>query len=119
MTTYNPPIKEETGPIGPVGLGGPIGQVGQRYVSNGNITSWQVPTINSGTVILNNVELTGNNGKSISVGEVVDFMDSIKDRLLILTPDFEKHEKFPALKELYDQYRVMERLMIDDLNKNT
>lgn len=107
-----------TGMMGPCGIPGLPGEAGKVLVSNGTLTSYSfAPPINSGTVILNDVVLTGSEGQETTVGEVVDFMRAIKDRLLILTPNFEKHEMFPALKELYDQYRVMEKLMIEDLNK--
>lgn len=105
-----------SGPVGPTGPQGPMGLPGQVLVSNGTLSSYSFTSPpNSGTVILNDVMLTGSEGQQVKVGEVVDFMREIKDRLLILTPNFEKHEKFPALKELYDQYRVMEKLMKEEL----
>jgi hypothetical protein len=39
------------------------------------------------------------------------FIASVKSRLLILTPDFEKHEKYPALKDAYDRYKMLEALL--------
>jgi hypothetical protein len=110
--------KGDMGMQGPCGAMGMMGPPGKVLVSNGLLTAWQTPPVNSGTVIMNDVVLTGSEGQEATVGEVVDFMRAIKDRLLILTPNFEKHEKFPALKEMYDQYRVMERLMIEDLKKD-
>ena len=43
--------------------------------------------------------------------DVGDFMKTISRRFLVLQDDFEKHEKYPALKDLYEQYKVMEALL--------
>jgi hypothetical protein len=51
-------------------------------------------------------------GKSkIDIDELADMMATLKKRLLILTPSFEMHEKYPMLKEMYDEYKAMERLL--------
>jgi hypothetical protein len=55
-------------------------------------------------------------GQEMNVGELIEFMTIMKERLLILTPNFEKHEKYPALKELYEQYLVVDRLINEDHN---
>lgn len=47
----------------------------------------------------------------IDLDELADLIEVLKKRLLILTPDFEKHEKYPMLKELYNEYKAMERLL--------
>lgn len=47
----------------------------------------------------------------IDIDELAEFIDVVKKRLLILTPNFEKHEKYPMLKELYDEYKALERLL--------
>lgn len=48
---------------------------------------------------------------SIDVDELGDFIETLKRRMLILTPNFEMHEKYPMLKQLYDEYKAMERLL--------
>jgi hypothetical protein len=51
-------------------------------------------------------------GKSkIDIDELGNMMETLKKRLLILTPSFEMHEKYPMLKEMYDEYKAMERLL--------
>lgn len=50
-------------------------------------------------------------GKEIDLNDLADTMDAIKRRLLILTPNFEMHEKYPMLKEMYEEYLAMERLL--------
>ena len=47
----------------------------------------------------------------IDIDELAEMMETLKKRLLILTPDFEKHEKYPMLKELYNEYKAMEALL--------
>lgn len=53
------------------------------------------------------------NGKKINVGESIEH---ILDRLAILTEQQEKHEKYPALKEAYDNYKLIEKLLTGDEN---
>lgn len=48
---------------------------------------------------------------TIDIDELADMMETLKKRLLILTPNFEMHEKYPMLKELYDEYKAMEALL--------
>jgi hypothetical protein len=59
--------------------------------------------------------------KKVSVDEVitaVEFMKVMKRRMCILEPAFEKHEHFPALKEAYENYLLIERLWSgDDIDK--
>ena len=47
----------------------------------------------------------------IDLDELGDMMETLKKRLLILTPNFEMHEKYPMLKELYDEYKALEKLL--------
>ena len=48
---------------------------------------------------------------TIDIDELADMMETLKKRLLILAPNFEKHEKYPMLKELYNEYKAMEALL--------
>jgi hypothetical protein len=50
------------------------------------------------------------NKNTVNLDEIAEMMQVLKDRLLIITPDFEKHEKYPALKEAYDNYKLIEAL---------
>jgi hypothetical protein len=54
---------------------------------------------------------------TINLDEMAEMMNTLKERLLILTPNFEQHEKYPALKDLYDQYKVMEAMLKEEDNK--
>lgn len=55
--------------------------------------------------------IASRDGKKIDINDLADLVQGIKDRLLILTPNFEMHEKYPMLKELYDEYKAMEKLL--------
>jgi len=50
--------------------------------------------------------------------DVGDFINSMKERMLILQPNLEAMEEYPALKDAYDQYKMLERLLLD-ANKKT
>jgi hypothetical protein len=56
---------------------------------------------------------------TINLDEMARVMETVKERLLILTPAFEKHEKYPALKEAYDHYKLIEALCNGDENEQT
>jgi hypothetical protein len=60
-------------------------------------------------------DLTANtistNKHTIDIDELAEMMETLKKRLLILTPNFEMHEKYPMLKELYNEYKAMEKLL--------
>lgn len=49
--------------------------------------------------------------------ELLKRMDLIEEKLLILQNNIEKHEKYPALKDLYDQYKMIEAIIGDDIKK--
>jgi len=48
------------------------------------------------------------NGKSLT-----QTLNTLEERLLILQPDFEKMEQYPALKAAYEQYKLIEKLLHD------
>ena len=41
-------------------------------------------------------------------------IEILKERLLILTPNFEKMEKYAALKKAYDNYKLLEAMLGDE-----
>ena len=47
-----------------------------------------------------------------NVYDVLEFMKTVSDRMLVLHPDFKKHEQYPALKEAYEHYKFLEDLML-------
>jgi acyl-[acyl carrier protein]--UDP-N-acetylglucosamine O-acyltransferase len=56
---------------------------------------------------------------TINLDEMARMMETVKERLLILTPAFEKHEQYPALKEAYDHYKLIEALCKEENNEQT
>ena len=48
---------------------------------------------------------------SIDIDDLAELIKVLKSRLLILVPNFEKHEKYPMLKQMYDEYKAMEALL--------
>lgn len=87
-------LKSLQGPMGmtgAMGMQGPMGPPGMRG-----------QTVFQGTK------------SQVTVDEIIDFMDVMKQRLLVLTPMFELHEKYPALKQAYDDYLLIEKLVSGD-----
>lgn len=54
------------------------------------------------------------NGREISMSNIVDFIEVMKKRFLILEPKFEQHEHYPALKAAYEHYLMIERMCLGD-----
>ena len=48
--------------------------------------------------------------------DVLDFIKTVNARLCILQPDFENHEQYPALKDAYEQYKMLEKLLLKSKN---
>jgi hypothetical protein len=78
--------------------------------SNTNVatTSWVQSALQGQTT------LQGSNGKSISIDSLLDFVETMKRRMCILDVSLEKHELYPALKEAYENYLIIERLCCGD-----
>lgn len=94
-----------------------IGNIGNSgaFLTSGSMNSGSTWTIGSQP----NISITNEDSKSyiktgkskIDIDELADMMATLKKRLLILTPSFEMHEKYPMLKEMYDEYKAMEKLL--------
>ena len=116
---YTVPINTANIIVGAVGSGGSGGS-GNYYTTSG----WSnVNTHSSGTTMLS--IMAENKGDAIikthkhkiNLDEMADVVETLKERLLILTPNFEKMEKYPALKEAYDHYKLIEALCKEEDNK--
>ena len=91
------------------------GGAGTYYTSGPGGPSW------TGTTMPNaNVRITGKNPKiqtdksEIDLDETAELIKILKERLLILIPNFEKHEKYQALKKAYDHYKMIEALIQEE-----
>ena len=51
------------------------------------------------------------NKHTIDLDELGDMLETLKKRLLILTPNFEQLEKYPMLKAAYDEFKMLEKLL--------
>ena len=78
-----------------------------------NIGSTTTSTITiDPTMPMSDIEVDGDikvGGKSLK-----DFMEVVSERLNILTPNPELLEKYDALKEAYEHYKILEKLCTDD-----
>lgn len=97
------------------------------YTSTSTVTSDEVwYTVTSNQVAVNAINtggatITYNDTRATVKGDVVvdgrsikELLETIAERMLILTPDPEKLEKYEALKRAYDHYKLMERLCNED-----
>jgi hypothetical protein len=50
-------------------------------------------------------------GSSVELRKVNERLDLIEKRLCVLYDNPELHEKFPALKEAYENYKLIEKLV--------
>jgi hypothetical protein len=103
--------------IGTIDLGSitisTAGTSGSYYTTNGAVGSTWIGSSQPNITIANedNKSYIKTGKSKIDIDELADMMATLKKRLLILTPSFEMHEKYPMLKEMYDEYKAMERLL--------
>jgi hypothetical protein len=111
------------------GAGGVIGATGSTYTmpwngagagagNNWSITQSPVMTVSAGPSpslqVSGDADIRGNltvNGANIS-----QILEKIQDRLAILVPDPKRLEKYEALKQAYDNYKLLEALCVDETN---
>lgn len=66
------------------------------------------------------IQITGKNPViktdqgTLNINELIELVETLRERLLILTPNFEKMEKYAALKKAYDHYKLMESMIGDE-----
>jgi hypothetical protein len=88
---------------------------GAYLTSNSGSSIWTTTNISNQPAISINNPSGKNTIKTpkheIDIDELAETIDVLKKRLLVLTPEFEKHEKYPMLKEMYNEYKAMERLL--------
>jgi len=100
------------------------GGSGSYYTSNGSGPTWTTATSpmvtvgatsNSALKVSGDAEVEG----TLKVGgvNITDLLAKIQDRLAILVPDPARLEKYEALKQAYEHYKVLEALCIDETDK--
>jgi hypothetical protein len=86
--------------------------------NNWSVTQSPVMTLNAGSSpslqVSGDADIRGNltvNGANIS-----EILEKIQERLAILVPDPKRLEKYEALKQAYDNYKLLEALCVDETN---
>ena len=86
--------------------------------NNWSVTQSPVMTLSAGTSpslkVSGDADIQGNltvNGANIS-----ELLEKIQERLAILVPDPKRLEKYEALKQAYDNYKLLEALCVDETN---
>ena len=79
-----------------------------HYVFN-NVTNG----LSCGTVSIKNSGIELEKDCDIKIGDISlkEFMKKVESRLVILVPDPEKLEKFEALKNAYEHYKLLEKML--------
>jgi hypothetical protein len=49
--------------------------------------------------------------------KVADTLEQIMERLSIIEPDFDKMDRYPALREAYNNYKTIEALLTEDVKR--
>jgi hypothetical protein len=105
-------------PISPL-TGGIYGASGYTYTTNNTsvLTTGYSNTTWAGLGASPKINITSNGiemdeGADLKIGDVSlkTFMQQMSDRLAILQPDPKKLEKFEALKQAYEHYKLLEKL---------
>lgn len=136
MATTIPNIygaNDNEGNVGPTGVGGAVGST-YYNTTTGNLSvytpigSWAgsaiTPTyVNTGTYTINSTSSVYSNGVDYSNNDIVlkrngkddlrvgAAIDAIMERLCIIEPAFELLEKYPALREAYNNYKLIETMV--------
>jgi len=105
---------------GAVGAGGTYTMPWNGAGSNNwSVTQSPVMTLNAGSSpslqVSGDADIRGNltvNGANIS-----EILEKIQERLAILVPDPKRLEKYEALKQAYDNYKLLEALCVDETIK--
>jgi hypothetical protein len=83
------------------------------YITTG--TNTYISGVGQSTVHISGIHPRITTDKSIiDLDELSEFIKVMKERLLIITPNFEKHEKYAALKKAYDHYKLIESMIGDE-----
>ena len=118
QTSNTGTVSVQTLPMGNITIGstGSISNSGM-YMTTGGWSSPNVYASNSMSTTVLSIMAEGNGDAmiktkkhNINLDEMAEVIETVKERLLILTPAFEKHEKYPALKEAYEHYKLIEAL---------
>jgi len=93
-----------------------IGGSGAGFTIAGNLSAGNISYNTSASILSADTTEYGKTTiktakNTIDLDELADMMETLKKRLLIIAPNFEMHEKYPMLKEMYNEYKAMEKLL--------
>lgn len=98
-------------------LKSPSVSIGQTNMGNFGSISYvneQLGSMIDGSYrIRGDVVLEHDDGSETNIAE---FIKNISDRFCVLQPNFEAMEEYPALKDAYDQYKMLEKLLMENAN---
>lgn len=102
-------------PFGPLTAPGVTINANDPAIFDGCVTSraYVNAQMAGNTVIKGDLVIEDENGDTVDVGK---FMKDIGERLCILQPNFKAMEEYPALKDAYDQYKMLEKLLMENNN---
>lgn len=84
------------------------------------VTTSISPSYSYSTVPTSSITISGPNPSIatekhvIDLNKVAETLEIVRERLLILVPAFEKHEKYPALKKAYEHYKLIEKIIQEE-----
>lgn len=76
-------------------------------ISNNSILTFESKNTDTFNVPADKIDI--GNGRTLS-----QFIEELEKKLLILRPDPEKLEKYEALRQAYEQYKILEALLYDE-----
>lgn len=113
---------------GPQGATGAVGANDNYWTSSANVTGptgnlWSISPSYPGTYVINSTSSVYSNGVDYSNNDIIlkrngkddlhvgRAIDAIMERLCIIEPAFELLEKYPALREAYNNYKLIETMV--------
>ena len=113
-----------SGTIYTIGVGGGgTGGSGTYYTSGSNGTNWATTTAtnpyvtvgatsNSALKVSGDADIQGN--LTVNGVDIGTMLAKIQDRLAILVPDPARLDKYEALKQAYEHYKILEALCVEE-----
>lgn len=99
-----------TAPVTTITTGG-TGYYSTPITTTNNIGWTQSNNLNANLKITGKNPIITTDKNEINLDELADMMKTMRERFLILVPNFENHEKYAALKKAYDHYKLIEAML--------
>lgn len=90
---------------------------GTSHINTGSSWAALTPaTYNTGIYYQGSVSFQDKNGKMHLMDDVLERLEMLEKKLFALTEDKEKLEQFPSLKDAYENYKLVEKMIFGDDN---